>query len=61
MNNSKAFYLSKTYWVNLILACAFLIPEKYRGFAVSPEVQALVFTGINFILRALTKDRVTLK
>lgn len=60
MNQSKPFYLSKTYISNLILASAFLIPEKYRGFAISPEVQTIAFAVMNFALRAVTKDKVTL-
>ncbi len=58
--NSKPIYQSKTYWANIIMAGAVLLPEQYRPFAMSPEVQALMFMGVNLILRAVTKDKVSL-
>jgi len=60
MNKTKPFYLSKTYIANFIVAFIFLVPEKYKGFVLSPEVQTLTFALINFILRAITKDKITL-
>lgn len=57
---SKPFYLSKTYWVNLVMLLVVFIPEQYKPIAMSPEVQALGFAVVNFILRAVTKDKVTL-
>lgn len=57
---SKPFYLSKVYWTNILMAGVCLLPEQYRGFALSADVQALAFTGVNLVLRAVTKDNLTL-
>jgi hypothetical protein len=54
----KPWYHSKTVWVNLI-ACAGLIVQTQYGFVVTPELQALAMTGINLLLRAVTKEEIT--
>ena len=58
--NSKAWYKSKTYYVNLIMVAAVMVPKEYHPFIMSPEIQALVFGGVNLILRTITKDKITI-
>ena len=54
----KKFYLSKTFWWNLVVAGGLLLQSKY-GFIFSPEWQLLALTGINMALRAATKEPIT--
>lgn len=51
----KKFWESKTFWTNLVMATAVLAQTQY-GFVVSPEVQALIITGVNLVLRKISKD-----
>jgi len=53
----KKFYLSKTFWVNILCAAALGAQMKF-GFVVSPDLQALALTGLNLILRKLTNQPV---
>ncbi|NBP16769.1 hypothetical protein EBU95_20680 [bacterium] len=54
----KKFYESKTFWTNIIAATALIAQIKF-GFIFDAEVQALMLTGINLVLRKITKDPVT--
>lgn len=56
----KPIYKSKTFWVNAIAVASMLVQAKY-GFVVSPEEQLCVLGVINLILRAVTKEEITLK
>jgi hypothetical protein len=51
----KKFWLSKTFWFNVIAAAALLIQGK-TGFFIGPEYQALLLTLINVGLRKITRD-----
>lgn len=51
----KKWYESKTLWVNVIIAVVILIQTKY-GFVIDPTMQALALSGINVVLRAVTKE-----
>jgi len=55
--NGKKFYLSKTFWVNVLCAAALAAQMKY-GFVIGAELQALALTGINLILRKVTNQPV---
>jgi hypothetical protein len=55
--NGKKFYLSKTFWVNVLCAAALGLQMRY-GFVISPDLQALALTGLNLILRKLTNQPV---
>lgn len=57
---TKPVYLSKTFWANVIMALAFLLPKEHQLLAMSPDVQAFVFLLVNTILRIVSKDKVTL-
>ena len=54
-NVGKKWYESKTVWVNLVMALGVLVQHKY-GFVMSPDMQAMVITGVNLVLRKITKD-----
>lgn len=51
----KKWWTSKTLWFNVVSAVAVFVQTQY-GFVISPEIQGLIITGINAILRFVTKD-----
>ncbi len=58
---NKAWYLSKTVWANVIMALLGLfVPGAKEWLASNPEVMAGVFTGVNLLLRVLTKKGLSL-
>lgn len=60
MDSKKPWY-SKTLIVNLVMAlCAMFIPSAATYIQAHPEGVTLAFTGINMILRLITKDKVSL-
>jgi len=54
----KRFYLSKTFWVNVVCAAALGLQMRY-GFVIGAELQALALTAINLGLRKITNQPVT--
>jgi hypothetical protein len=54
----KKFYLSKTFWVNVVCAAALGLQMRY-GFVIGAELQALALTAINLGLRKITSQPVT--
>ena len=56
--DTKHFLTSKTLWVNLIAFIAMAAQLKW-GWAVGPEYQAMALTGINAVLRVVTKGEIT--
>jgi len=54
----KKFYLSKTFWVNVLCAAALGLQMRY-GFVIGAELQALALTVINLGLRKITNQPVT--
>ena len=54
----KKFYLSKTFWVNVVCAAALGLQMRY-GFVIGAELQALALTTINLGLRKITNQPVT--
>lgn len=55
---AKAWYLSKTLWVNAIALIA-IIAQGATGFIIAPEAQAGLLVVINLILRAITNEGLT--
>ena len=53
----KKFYLSKTFWVNIVCAAALGLQMRY-GFVIGAELQALALTAINLGLRKITNQPV---
>jgi uncharacterized membrane protein len=59
MEETKVWYASKTMWVNLIGAIAILL-QTQTGFVIDVEAQAALLAVINLVLRAITKEAVSL-
>lgn len=58
MGSSKKPWASKTVWVNLIMAgLAFAPPIQALA---TPDIIAGAFTVVNLILRAVTKDKISI-
>ena len=55
---TKAWWKSKTLWVNIIALAALLIQSQY-GFIVSVEEQAAIIIVANLILRVATGEGLT--
>lgn len=55
--DTKSFLTSKTLWVNFLAFLVMAVQLK-TGWVVSPEIQAMVLTGINAVLRLITKSPV---
>jgi len=53
----KKWYISKTVWLNILATIAIIAQAQY-GFVLAPEVQGYVLTGLNFLLRLITKEKV---
>ena len=51
----KKWYVSKTFWVNVLAATALLTQMKW-GFVFDAGSQALALTAINLVLRKITKE-----
>lgn len=58
---NKKPYLSKTLWVNLLLAVtALALPSAQAWMSKNPETVAMVFSGLNMVLRLVTKEKLSL-
>ncbi len=55
--SGKKFWLSKTFWTNILVAAGILIQLR-TGFIISPEYQALGLTLVNLALRKITREPV---
>jgi uncharacterized membrane protein YadS len=55
----KSFWKSKTFWVNAISLVAIGLQTQF-GFVIDAEYQAMALAGINWVLRLITKQAVTL-
>lgn len=56
---SKPFYQSKTFWVNLVAGAALIIQGVTGNEVVSMELQASILAAINVALRFITKGAVS--
>jgi hypothetical protein len=56
---SKPWYASKTIWVNVLLGVGVVVAGTLK-FTVSPEETAAIITLANLVLRALSKDKITI-
>lgn len=58
----KKPWQSKTVWMNLILAvCAMAFPPAVKYISENPLVVTMVFSGVNIVLRLLTKDGISIE
>lgn len=55
--DSKKFWVSKTFWVN-ILALGALVAQNQWGYVISPEIQVSILGALNVILRFVTKSSI---
>lgn len=55
---SKAWYLSKTLWVNAIALIAMVLQGVFNKEIISIELQATILSLINMVLRLITKSAV---
>ena len=53
----KKFYMSKTFWANVVCAAALAVQMRF-GFVLDAELQALALTAINLGLRKITSQPV---
>jgi hypothetical protein len=56
----KAWWRSKTLWVNLVAGLALLAQSQF-GFVIDAEVQAAILAVVNLVLRLITNEAVGLK
>ena len=56
MEEKKSALLSKTLWVNLFVAAfALFFPAGKEFISENPQIVAIAFSGINIVLRLVTK------
>lgn len=60
MNDTKPTYLSKTLWLNLILAIAAFFPNISSVVQSHPELTIAGFAIANMIMRVVSKSELTL-
>lgn len=57
---AKPFYLSKTFWSNVILGViVVMLPEPAKAYFTADNV-AYLFAGVNMLLRLISKGAVEL-
>ena len=59
-NTGKKFWLSKTFWLNL-LAIAAIIVQTQTGYVIGLETQAAILAILNLILRVITNTDINWK
>ena len=57
---TKPSYLSKTNWWSLIVALAAFFPDATVFIAANPDLSMWLFAAVSFVLRMVSKDKVTL-
>jgi hypothetical protein len=57
----KSLFLSKTVWMNLVMALAAFFPPVQEWIMGNPETYALAWSVINMGLRLITKQELHLK
>lgn len=56
-NTGKKFWLSKTFWVN-VLAIGAMVAQSQFGFVLSPETQMSALAAVNVALRLITREEI---
>ena len=54
---TKKWYVSKTVWLNTLATIA-LVAQSQWGFVLAPELQGYILTGVNVLLRFITKEKI---
>lgn len=57
----KAWFKSKTIWANLLMSIAPIIDvlTGNQVFSLDPEIYAVIVVAVNFVLRFVTKEPVS--
>lgn len=55
---SKAFWKSKTFWVNVIAVGALILQSQTDTYVLDVETQAGLLGIVNLILRCVTKENI---
>lgn len=53
----KKWYTSKTIWVNVVAVVTSVVAARF-GYAISADIQVGILTGINVLLRKVTKSEI---
>jgi len=61
MTESKATWLSKTMWMNMLVAIAAFLPPVQDYIGKHPETFVWVLTVANMILRFISKGKIVLR
>lgn len=56
----KRWYLSKTFWINIVAIGAIIVRAEY-GLILAPETEIVILAGINMLLRLITKEKIEWK
>lgn len=54
----KKWYLSKIVWVNVVALVGTIIQVATGKELITPEIQVIVLSGINVLLRSVTKENI---
>ena len=58
----KSIFKSKTFWVNVLMAAAVIIPEllAIESLKIPADISAVIVLTVNTVLRLVTKEEVKL-
>ena len=56
---AKKWYLSRTLWTNTLMFVGVIIAEFMGDNPLNPELIATIITGVNVVLRVVTKAQIT--
>lgn len=57
---TKPFYLSKSFWVQIFMLIAMIVPQVHSFVVANLGESAAIWAVINIILRAISKDKLSL-
>ena len=59
MGTTKAFWKSKTFWVNVLALGAMMAQSIGSSFVISPDIQVGILAVISVVLRVVTKEPIS--
>lgn len=60
MSDSKPFYQSKTFWLQILGLIAIMFPQSRAFIEANLSASAGIWAVLNLLIRAVTKDRISL-
>jgi len=57
---NKPFYLSKTFWVQVLAVVAVIVPKSHDFIVSNLGESAAIWAVINMVLRVVSKDKLSL-